>query len=137
MTEGEQDEASTQPASVIPTWVDAAVDEDVVAALQFDLEGGASRCQFRTGTLLWIRLSGTATILCPQWWTVQEWKCSPCQLTQPWQPRHRRSRRLVLIPQFGSLGSTQDRQSDEFQGRTGGPFRQCPNDVRDPGASRA
>ena len=29
------------PASAIPTWVDAAVDEDVVAALQFDLEGGA------------------------------------------------------------------------------------------------
>ena len=41
LTEGERDEASTQPTSVIPTWVDAAVDEDVVAALQFDLEGGA------------------------------------------------------------------------------------------------
>ena len=46
----------TQPASIIPTWVDAAVDEHVVAALQFDLEGDAvavhhSRCQFRS---LWI-----------------------------------------------------------------------------------
>ena len=41
VTEGEHDEPSTQPASVILMWVDAAVDEDVVAALHFDLEGGA------------------------------------------------------------------------------------------------
>ena len=38
-------------------------------------------------------------------------------------PRHRPSRRLVLIPQVGTPGSIQDRQSDEFQGHsTGGRF---------------
>ena len=86
----EHDEPSTQPASAIPTWVDAVDDEDVVAASNLTLRVVPwpvlhSPCQFRTGSPLWIRLSGAATKWCPQWWTVQESKCSPCPMTQPWR----------------------------------------------------
>ena len=80
VTEGEHDEPSTQPASVVPSgWLQRSIlTLRVVPCL-------LSRCQFRIGSLLWIRLSGAATKRCQQWWTVQELKCSPCQMTQPWR----------------------------------------------------
>ena len=43
-------------------------------------------------------------------------------------PRHRPSRRLVLIPQVGALVSFQDGQSDEFQGHS--THHQSPGDRR-------
>ena len=45
VAEGEHVEASTQPASFVPTWRDATDDEDMVDALQHDLEGDPQRNQ--------------------------------------------------------------------------------------------
>ena len=45
VAEGEHVEASTQPASFVPTWRDATDDEDMVDALQHDFEGDPQRAQ--------------------------------------------------------------------------------------------
>ena len=101
------------------TWVDAAVDEDVVAALQFDLEGGAvARSSFalpvqnRFSPLdsvvrgndkmvpTVVDGSGVEVFLLSDAAAV-EVSLEP--------PRHRPSRRLVLFPQVGAHESIQDR----------------------------
>ena len=127
------DEASTQPAPVFPTWVDAAVDEDVVAALQFDLEGGAVASssfalpvQNRFSALdSIVRSSDEMVPTVVDGSGVEVFPMSDDAAVEvPLEPpRHRPSRRLVLIPQVGALGSFPDRQSDEFQGHSiGGRF---------------
>ena len=128
VTKGEHDEPSTQPAPVIPTWVDVAVDEDVVASLQFDLEGGAVASssfalpvQNRFSALdSTVRGSDEMVPTVVDGSGVEVFPMSDDAavevLLEP-------SRRLVLIPQVGAIGSFQDGQSDEFQGHsTGGRF---------------
>ena len=133
VTEGEHDEPTTQPASVIPTWVDAAVDEDVVAALQFDLEGGAVACssfalpvQNRFSALdSTVRGSDEMVPTVVDGSGVEVFSMSDDAVVEvPLEPpRPRPSRRLVSIPQVGALGPFSDWQSDEFQGHsTGGRF---------------
>ena len=81
VTEGEHDEASTQPACVIPTWVDAA--------LQFDLEGGAVASS-SFALPVQNRFSVLDSIVRDN--DAVDFHVEP--------PRHRPSRRLVLIPQL-------------------------------------
>ena len=129
----ELNEPSTQPASAFPTWVDAAVDEDVVAALQFDLEGGAVASssfalpvQNRFSALDSVVRGNdemVPTVVDGSGVEVFPLSDDAAVEVSLEPPRHRPSRRLVLIPQVGAHESIQDRQSDEFQGHsTGGRF---------------
>ena len=125
----EHDEPSTQPASAFPTWVDAAVDEDVIAALQFDLEGGAVASSsfalpvHNRFSALDSTVRGSDEMVPTSGVEVFPMSDDAAVEVPLEPPRHRPSRMLVLIPQVGALGSFPDRQSDEFQGHsTGGRF---------------
>ena len=76
----------TQPASKIPTWVDATVDEDVAAALQFDLEGDAvASSSFALPVQNRFSALDSTRFCAHSGGRLRSGKCSPCQMTQPWR----------------------------------------------------